>query len=108
MTRQVSGNVAEQSSHNALYRKIEVNYNQVEKMLYIHFSQKKALAMLYKLENETRNLIAVSEKIFATVQKLRQNDSQHNYRKECVWHSELQSVESQQGKGFRIVDKTDI
>ena len=44
-------------------------------MLYIHFSQKKALAMLYKLENETRNLIAVSEKIFATVQKLRQNDS---------------------------------
>lgn len=40
-----------------------------------HFPQKKALAMLYKLENETRNLIAVSEKIFATVQKLRQNDS---------------------------------
>ncbi len=36
-----------------------------------HFPQKKALAMLYKLENETRNLIAVSEKIFATVQKLR-------------------------------------
>ena len=63
------------SSHHALYRKIGVNYNQVVKMLYIHFSQKKALAMLYKLENETRNLIAVSEKIFATVQKLRQNDS---------------------------------
>ena len=40
-----------------------------------HFPQKKVLAMLYKLENETRNLIAVSEKIFAIVQKLRQNDS---------------------------------
>ena len=63
------------SSHHALYCKIGVNYNQVVKMLYIPFSQKKALAMLYKLENETRNLIAVSEKIFATVQKLRQNDS---------------------------------
>lgn len=29
------------SSHHALYRKIGVNYNQVVKMLYIHFSQKK-------------------------------------------------------------------
>lgn len=29
------------SAHNALYRKIGVNYNQVVKMLHIHFSQKK-------------------------------------------------------------------
>ena len=60
---------------NMTRRRVLSLHNQVVKMLYIHFSQKKALAMLYKLENETRNLIAVSEKIFATVQKLRQNDS---------------------------------
>ena len=58
------------SSLKAQYRKIGVNYNQVVKEMHIHFSQKKALAMLYKLENETRNLIAVSEKIFTIVQKL--------------------------------------
>lgn len=58
------------SSLKAQYRKIGVNYNQIVKEMHIHFSQKKALAMLYKLENETRNLIAVSEKIFTIVQKL--------------------------------------
>ena len=57
---------------NAQFRKIGVNYNQVVKELHTHFSQKKALAMLYKLENETRNLVAVGEKIIALAEEFRQ------------------------------------
>lgn len=56
----------------AQFRKIGVNYNQVVKELNTHFSQKKALALLYKLENETRDLIAVSEKILALTEEFRQ------------------------------------
>ena len=48
-----------------------MNYNQVVKELHTHFSQKKALAMLYKLENETRNLVAVGEKIIALTDEFR-------------------------------------
>lgn len=60
------------TTFNAQFRKIGVNYNQVVKELHTHFSQKKALAMLYKLENETRNLVAVGEKIIALAEEFRQ------------------------------------
>ena len=56
----------------AQFRKIGVNYNQVVKELNTHFSQKKALALLYKLENGTRDLITVSEKILALTEEFRQ------------------------------------
>lgn len=40
-----------------------MNYNQVVKELHVHFSEKKALAMLYKLEKTTMELIELSRKI---------------------------------------------
>lgn len=42
-----------------------MNYNQVVKLLHTHFSERKALAMLYKLENATKELAAVGQRIVA-------------------------------------------
>ncbi len=62
---------ARQTAFNAQFRKIGVNYNQVVKELHTHCSQKKALALLYKLENETRGLVAVGEKIIALTEEFK-------------------------------------
>lgn len=59
------------TAFNAQFRKIGVNYNQVVKELHTHFSPKKTLALLYKLENETRELVAVGEKIIALTDEFR-------------------------------------
>ncbi len=47
----------------AQFRAIGVNYNQVVKMLYNNFTEKKAAAALYKLENQTIELAALGQKI---------------------------------------------
>lgn len=45
------------------FRAVGVNYNQVVKILYRNFSEKKALAYLYKLEKQTAELAFLSQKI---------------------------------------------
>ncbi len=45
------------------YRALGINYNQVVKELHSHFSEKKTLALLYKLEAITRELVTLSEQI---------------------------------------------
>jgi len=45
------------------FRAIGVNYNQVVKMLYSNFTEKKAAAALYKLEQQTIELAVLSRKI---------------------------------------------
>ncbi|WP_116786990.1 conjugal transfer protein MobA [Flavobacterium psychrotrophum] len=45
------------------FRAIGVNYNQVIKMLYSNFSEKKAAAALYKLEQQTIELSVLGKKI---------------------------------------------
>jgi hypothetical protein len=47
----------------AQFRAIGVNYNQVTKALKSTFTEKKALAFLYKLENATRELVELNQKI---------------------------------------------
>jgi hypothetical protein len=47
----------------AQFRAIGVNYNQVTKALKSTFTEKKALAFLYKLEQATRELVATNQKI---------------------------------------------
>jgi hypothetical protein len=47
----------------AQFRAIGVNYNQLIKILYSNFTEKKAAAALYKLEKQTIELITVSRKI---------------------------------------------
>lgn len=48
------------SSFHSQYRMIGNNYNQVVKELRCHFSEKKAMALLYKLENCTRELVSLT------------------------------------------------
>ena len=45
------------------FRAIGTNYNQVVKILYRNFSEKKALALLYKLEKATVELVEIGRKI---------------------------------------------
>ena len=47
----------------AQFRAIGVNYNQVTKALKSTFTEKKALAFLYKLENATKELVTISRQI---------------------------------------------
>lgn len=45
------------------FRRVGVNYNQVVKLLYSHFSEKKAAAYLYKLEKQTAEMAVLCQKI---------------------------------------------
>lgn len=45
------------------FRAVGVNYNQVVKLLYRNFSEKKAAAYLYKLEKQTAEMAALCQKI---------------------------------------------
>ena len=51
------------SDFHAQFRSIGTNYNQVVKELRIHFSEKKAMALLYKLEKCTIDLVKLSREI---------------------------------------------
>lgn len=54
------------------YRRIGVNYNQAVKALYTGLSEKKALAMLYKLEQLTIELISLNREIIRLTQEFEQ------------------------------------
>ncbi|MDR1984250.1 MAG: hypothetical protein LBQ28_05440 [Prevotellaceae bacterium] len=45
------------------FRAIGVNYNQITKTIKSTFTEKKALAFLYKLENATRKLVEINKQI---------------------------------------------
>ena len=49
-----------------------MNYNQGVRELKSRFSEKKAMALLYKLEETTRQLVAVNREIIALTQKFEQ------------------------------------
>ena len=51
------------SDFHAQFRGIGTNYNQVVKELRIHFSEKKAMALLYRLEKCTIDLVKLSREI---------------------------------------------
>lgn len=51
------------SDFHAQFRCIGTNYNQVVKELRIYFSEKKAMALLYKLEKHTIDLVKLSKEI---------------------------------------------
>ena len=51
------------TSFYSQFRAIAVNYNQVVKILYQRFSEKKASAYLYKLEKQTIELAVLSQNI---------------------------------------------
>lgn len=45
------------------FRSVGTNYNQVVKILYSHFSEKKAAAYLYKLEKQTVEMVQLFKQI---------------------------------------------
>lgn len=52
----------------SLFRSIGVNYNQVVKILYRNFSEKKAAAYLYRLEKQTIEMAALCKNIIELTQ----------------------------------------
>lgn len=54
------------------FRAIGVNYNQVVKALKINFTEKKALAFLFKLEKKTIELVEISRKIVSLTEEFKQ------------------------------------
>jgi len=61
------------------FRAVGVNYNQVVKILYRNFSEKKAAAYLFKLEKQTIEMAALCQKI---MQLTHEFEEKHLSRKE--------------------------
>ena len=64
--------VAKLTAFHAQFRAVGTNYNQVVKELHAHFSEKKTLALLYKLERATRELAAVGQQVVSLSEEFRQ------------------------------------
>lgn len=60
------------SSFHAQFRGVAVNYNQVVKELRSHFSEKKAMALLYRLESLTREMMQQGQQIVALAKEARE------------------------------------
>lgn len=58
------------------YRAIGNNYNQCVKAIKTAFSEKKALAFLYKMEQATRDLISVNKEIIQITKEIEEKWSQ--------------------------------
>ena len=63
--------VTKLTSFYSQFRAVGVNYNQTVKELHSNFSEKKALALLYKLESFTKELIEISTKILNLSEELK-------------------------------------
>jgi hypothetical protein len=63
--------VTKLTSFYAQFRAVGVNYNQVVKELHTNFSEKKALALLYKLEKATIELAETGRKIVELSEEFR-------------------------------------
>ena len=57
--------VAKLTAFHSQFRAVGVNYNQVVKFLHDHFSEKKTLALLYKLEKCTAHLAAIGQEVIS-------------------------------------------
>ena len=64
------------SAFYAQFRAVGVNYNQVVVALRSNFTEKKAMAMLYKLENMTQELKILNEQIIALTEEFKTQWSQ--------------------------------
>ena len=59
------------TTFHSQFRAIGTNYNQVVKALKATFTEKKALAFLYQLEQETRKLVSLQHKIIALTEEFK-------------------------------------
>lgn len=63
--------VAKLTTFHAQFRAVGVNYNQVVKELHAHFSEKKTLALLYKLEKATAELAGIGQQVIALCEEFK-------------------------------------
>jgi hypothetical protein len=61
------------TSFHSQFRSIGVNYNQIIKLLYRNFSEKKASAYLYKLEKQTAEMAVLCQKIIQLTEEFEAN-----------------------------------
>jgi len=59
------------TTFHSQFRAIGVNYNQVTKALKATYTEKKALAFLYQLEQATRELVSLQHKIIALTEEFK-------------------------------------
>ena len=57
------------TSFHSQFRSVGVNYNQVVKLLYKNFSEKKGCAYLYKLEKQTIEMVLLCQKIIHLIEE---------------------------------------
>ncbi|SEM91511.1 hypothetical protein SAMN05421856_108155 [Chryseobacterium taichungense] len=60
------------TSFHSQFRSVGVNYNQSVKLLYTHFSEKKASALLFKLEKQALEMIAIFKKVIQLTEEFNQ------------------------------------
>ncbi|MCD9855760.1 hypothetical protein LUD75_13635 [Epilithonimonas sp. JDS] len=60
------------TSFHSQFRAVGVNYNQMVKLLYTNFSEKKAAAILYKLEKQTIEMAAIFKKVMQLTEEFNQ------------------------------------
>lgn len=60
------------TSFHSQFRSVGVNYNQLIKLLYTNFSEKKAAAFLYKLEKQTLEMVDIFKKVIEVTEKFDQ------------------------------------
>lgn len=65
------GFIAKLTALHSQIRSIGVNYNQVVKELHSNFGEKKALALLYKLENATIELAGIGREVMQLCERFK-------------------------------------
>ncbi|AZA93786.1 MULTISPECIES: conjugal transfer protein MobA [Chryseobacterium] len=60
------------TSFHSQFRAVGVNYNQMVKLLYTNFSEKKAAALLYKLEKQTIEMVEIFKKVMQLIEEFDQ------------------------------------
>ena len=104
------------SSFHAQFRGVAVNYNQVVKELRSHFSEKKAMALLYRLESMTRQMMEQGQQIVALAKISAAQDGEKLYfekvegltspidyssLRDCPELAEMEYFQNPQGSGRR-------
>ncbi len=72
------------SDFHAQFRAIGTNYNQVVKELRSHFSEKKAMALLYRLEKCTIDLVKLSREIVELSREMEAKWQQEQIHKHSI------------------------
>lgn len=96
------------SSLHAQYRAVGVNYNQTVKELKSRFSEKKAMALLYKLEKMTVELAGLSRQILALTHEFQQRWLPNQCRKLPLRGFGVQRGEGERGAGTAASDAQDF